>query len=118
MVVGDSQTGKIIHSSVLSPVRISVGAANLRILSRFAILDIVPADAVAHAIAWSARLRLPSGRFYIYAPGPNLAVSLVDLRERVRCAFAAAGMRTPHTVTVSKPLFYAAARAIAMVARF
>ena len=58
---------------------------------RKARLDIVPADYVARVIAWSSTHAAATGRILHACSGPQLALPLTPLRDRVRAAFARAG---------------------------
>lgn len=87
MVVGDSATGRIIHFQVfyhlcefLSGQRTSGLMPSLE----GATLDLIPADYVARAIRWSAGTEKTAGRILHLCSGPDGAVALPALVEKIR----------------------------------
>jgi nucleoside-diphosphate-sugar epimerase len=110
MVVGDSSSGRIIHFQVFYHLcEFLSGRRTFGLspdLSRGR-LDIIPADHVARAIAWSSTTRSTCGRVLHLCSGPALALPLKPLRERVRTAFAQAGRRLPPVIGLPTPVFSA-----------
>lgn len=108
MVVGDSASGRIIHFQVFYHLcEFLSGSRTLGLAPRFgkARLDIVPADHVARVIAWSSTHAAATGRILHACSGPQLALPLAPLRDRVRAAFARAGRRLPTVKTLSPGAF-------------
>ncbi|MEF8702761.1 MAG: SDR family oxidoreductase [Candidatus Accumulibacter sp. UW26] len=108
MVVGESGSGRIIHFQVFYHLcEFLSGRRTFGLspdLSRGR-LDIIPADHVARAIAWSSTTRSTCGRILHLCSGPALALPLKPLRERVRTAFAQAGRRLPPVIGLPTPVF-------------
>jgi thioester reductase-like protein len=91
MVVGDSQAGRIIHFQVfyhlcefLSGKRTSGLMPSLR----GATLDLVPVDYVARAIHWSSTTPSSAGKILHLCSGPDHAVRLPELVQRIRARAA------------------------------
>lgn len=110
MVVGDSTSGSIIHFQVFYHLcEFLSGRRTLGLAPHFggARLDIVPADYVARIIAWSSTTASSSGRILHSCSGPDLALPLNPLRDRVRQAFSLAGRRLPPVIDLPTGVFRA-----------
>lgn len=110
MVVGDSVTGRIIHFQVFYHLcEFLSGRRTLGLSPRFgaARLDIIPADYVAGAIAWSSTTTVSSGRILHSCSGPSLSLPLQPLRDSVRQSFARAGRRLPPVINLPTRWFTA-----------
>ncbi len=108
MVVGDSHSGRIIHFQVFYHLcEFLSGRRTFGLSPEFgrARLDIIPADYVARAIAWSSQTNASNGRIVHSCSGPALALALNPLREHVRKAFAEAGRRLPPLIRLPTPVF-------------
>ncbi len=110
MVVGERANGRVIHFQVfyhlcefLSGARtfgIMPGLGHTR-------LDTVPVDWVADAICWSSREPRAAGRIFHLCSGPQLAIALPRLQQRVRDAWQAQGRPVPALRTVNRRLLAA-----------
>jgi nucleoside-diphosphate-sugar epimerase len=92
MVVGDSRTGKIIHFQIFYHLcEFLSGRRTFGLFPRLgsARLDIIPVDVVARAIVWSSGQPELAGRILHLCAGPEEAIRLIELRERVRRLFFA-----------------------------
>lgn len=103
MVVGHSRTGKIIHYQIFY--HLCEFLSGQRTLGLFpplgnAGLDIVPVDYVARVLAWSSTRPDMAGRILHECAGREGAVSLTELRSRVRALFSSHGRRVPPVVTL------------------
>jgi thioester reductase-like protein len=110
MVVGDTISGRIIHFQVFYHLcEFLSGRRTLGLAPGFgaARLDIVPADFVAKTIAWSSTGTASTGRIIHSCSGPELALPLAPLRDRVRLSFAASGRRLPPIITLPPGAFRA-----------
>lgn len=108
MVVGDSQSGKIIHFQIFYHLcEFLSGRKTLGLLPRLGMvrLDTVPVDFVARVIAWSISQADLAGRILHLCAGPEHAPSLTELRERVRQRFAAYGLTTPPRMSLPPQIF-------------
>ena len=70
-------------------------------------LDIVPADYVAQIIAWSSATSITTGRILHSCSGPDMALPLEPLREKVRQAFSAASLSLPPIINLPTSVFSA-----------
>ena len=107
MVVGDAGTGRVIHFQVfyhlcefLSGVR-TFGVMPHLGQTR---LDIVPVDWVAAAIDWASREPETAGRILHLCAGPEGALDLGALQERVRGLWRERGRRLPPLRRVDRRL--------------
>lgn len=98
MVVGDSLSGKIIHFQIfyylcefLSGRQTRGVMPNLLTIQ----LDTVPADYVARVVQWSSLTDSTVGRILHLCSGPDYAMNLDWLVNRVRSVFAAEGIALP-----------------------
>ncbi|HRD92884.1 MAG TPA: SDR family oxidoreductase [Accumulibacter sp.] len=110
MVVGNGSDGRIIHFQVFYHLcEFLSGRRTFGMSPDFGVarLDIVPADYVAKAIAWSSTAAASTGRIIHSCSGPALALALDPLRERVRRAFAEAGRRVPPLIKLPTGVFSA-----------
>jgi nucleoside-diphosphate-sugar epimerase len=71
-------------------------------------LDVVPVDYVAEAVVWSSRQAGTVGPVLHLCAGPERALPLLNLRERVRRKFRAAGITLPPPMTIPAGIFRAA----------
>ena len=119
MVVGDAQTGQIIHFQIfyhlcefLSGRRTMGFLPNLK--GRF--LDIVPADYVSRAMVWSSRSKETAGKVFHLCSGPEKAMDLQKLRHRVRKIYSSAGIKVPIPKVIPLRIFRAALPGIKLLA--
>jgi nucleoside-diphosphate-sugar epimerase len=108
MVVGDRNTGRIIHFQVFYHLcEFLAGKRTLGLSPDFgaARLDTVPADYVARIIYWSSTRSSTVGRVLHACSGPSYAMSLGALRDHVRQAFRSAGQRLPPIITLPPRAF-------------
>ncbi len=98
MVVGDSRSGKVIHRQIFYYLcRFLSGAGTFGLLPdlKDVLLDLVPCDYVARAIHWSSRAQATPGRVLHLCAGPNGAVPVPTLMDRVREASLRHGRALP-----------------------
>jgi thioester reductase-like protein len=111
MVIGEATTGRVLRFQVFYHLVEFLSGRRTRgvfpALGATA-LDVVPVDYVAHTVAWSSRTPLTKGRILHLCSGPELAVPLEALREKVRARFGAAGLACPPTRTIPVGLLRAA----------
>lgn len=110
MVVGDTTSGRIIHFQIFYHLcEFLSGRRTLGLAPDFGVarLDIVPADYVAKAIAWSSTSTTSIGRIIHTCSGPEMALPLAPLRSQVRRAFSAAGRRLPPVINLPTGVFRA-----------
>jgi thioester reductase-like protein len=111
MVVGESRTGRVIHFQVFYHLAEFLSGRRTRGLipglgpTR---LDLVPADYLADAIFWSSRESKTKGRILHLCSGPEHAVPLLELRDRVRSKFRAVGIEVPRSLMLPAGAFRAA----------
>jgi thioester reductase-like protein len=118
MVVGDSHAGKIIHFQVFYHLcEFLSGRRTLGLSPQLgqARIDIVPADYVARAIAWSSRHQETTGQTLHLCSGGQLAPRIETLRAQVRTAFSTAGLRLPPIVNLSARVFRTILGGLALV---
>lgn len=118
MVVGDSRSGRIIHFQVFYHLcEFLSGRRTFGLSPDFGVarLDIIPADYVARAIAWSSTSTSTRGRIIHSCSGPALALPLNPLRERVREVFSRAGRRLPPVIRLPTPVFSALLGAVGVL---
>ena len=108
MVVGDSKTGKIIHFQIFYYLceflsgRRSMGLAPYY---RRAILDTVPVDYVANVLKWSSENENTIGKIFHLSSGPELSITLTDLRIVVRQLMKEQGIKTTRIISLPGNLF-------------
>jgi thioester reductase-like protein len=111
MVVGDSQSGKVIAFQVFYYLceflsgRWTLGVYPSMGDSR---LDTIPVDYIARAIVWSSTQQATVGRILHLCSGPDQAIRLVVLLERVRWMFKVYGQRQPGRIFIPAGWFRAA----------
>lgn len=108
MVVGDTETGRIVHFQVFYHLcEFLSGARTLGLAPDFgrARLDIIPADYVARLIAWSSNTRETTGKILHACSGPDLALPLPKLRDIVRSTFSAHGRKLPREIKLPTAVF-------------
>lgn len=110
MVVGNAANGRIIHFQVFYHLcEFLSGKRTLGLSPGFGVarLDIIPADYVAQAIAWSSTTASSTGRIIHSCSGPYLALPLAPLRDTVRRVFSAAGRSLPPVINLPTGVFKA-----------
>lgn len=108
MVVGDSQTGRVIHFQIFYHLcEFLSGRRTLGLFPRLgtAQLDTLPVDFAARAIAWSSSRADLAGRVLHLCAGPEQATGLTDLQKRVRERFAAHGLKVPPCISLPPQVF-------------
>ncbi len=113
MVVGDSQTGKIIHFQIFYHLcEFLSGRRTFGLFPRLgaARLDIVPVDVVVRAIFWSSGQPELAGQVLHLCAGPEGAIRLTELRKRVRQLFPAHGFKVPLYISLPTRLFTGAVK--------
>ena len=118
MVVGNSQTGKIVHFQVFYHLCefLSGRHTPLGLVPKTTgvYLDTIPVDYVVKAIAYSAlNPAATSGQLFHLCSGPSDAVSISALMELIKTMFPADGRKTPRAI--SSALFRSA---LPVMARF
>jgi thioester reductase-like protein len=120
MVIGDSQTGAVIHFQIfyfLCDFLSGRRTAWLYPALGAATLDTIPNDVVAHAIVTAAGDPSTAGRILHLCAGPSHAIALRTLRALVRSRFRAAGRLPRFLPNQELPVgvFMACLRALAPV---
>ncbi|MCU0804448.1 MAG: SDR family oxidoreductase [Burkholderiales bacterium] len=113
MVIGDSRSGRVWSFQVFYHLAEFLSGRRTRGVQPpidDATVDLIPADYVARAILWSAATPATRGRVLHLCSGPDGAVRLPMLRERVREKFRHAGVALPRIVTVSPGMLKGLAR--------
>lgn len=108
MVVGDSQTGRIIHYQVFYHLcEFLSGGRSFGLSPSFgdARLDIVPSDYVARVLAGSLTQPALAGRILHLCSGPLGSTPLIELQDRVRDLFRAQGRGLSRRFTLPPKLF-------------
>lgn len=108
MVVGESTTGRIIHFQVFYHLcEFLSGQRSWGFCPQLGAhrLDIIPVDYVASALAWSSRQQSTAGRVMHLCSGPDDAIPLAELRDRVRDSFSRSGIRLPAKVSLPPAAF-------------
>ncbi len=98
MVVGEAASGRVIHFQIFYHLcEFLSGRRTHGFTPRLgdARLDIVPADHVGRAIAWSAGNPATAGHILHLCSGPQLAIPLAELQQRVRQVWQASGLDLP-----------------------
>src|SRR6185369_2418579 len=96
MVVGDSTTGRIIRFQIFYHiVEFLSGRRTRGLFPSFgdARLDLIPVDVVAGTVCWSSRTAQTTGRILHLCSGPRDAITLVELRDRIRAKLRALGAK-------------------------
>ena len=118
MVVGDAQTGKVIHFQVFY--HLAEFLSGRRTYGLFPALghtklDLVPVDYVARSIVWSSMRSELAGRVLHLCAGSAAALPIGTLRDRIRARFESAGIRVPQVRTLPSSLFRGALSLVGMV---
>jgi thioester reductase-like protein len=119
MVVGATQTGRVRNFQVFYHLcEFLSGARTFGIIPTLGTtrLDIIPVDWVAHAIDWSSQQVQTSGRIFHLCSGPNDAIGLLRLQDRVRSAWQQHGRPLPALRRVPRRLLEMLVPAIGAVA--
>lgn len=98
MVVGATETGRVINFQVFYHLcEFLSGARTFGVIPTLGDtrLDTIPVDWVARAIDWSSRQADTSGRIFHLCSGPDDAIGLLALQERVRSAWRQHGRPLP-----------------------
>ena len=106
MVVGDSQTGKIIHYQIFYHIcEFLSGRRTFGILPNLGNvqLDTVPVDYVAKAIKYSCLQQSGIGKIFHWCSGPDHSIKLAVLRQIVRRMMREKGMSLPFLIQL--PVF-------------
>jgi thioester reductase-like protein len=117
MVVGDSESGRIIHFQVFYHLcEFLSGRRTLGLAPNFgrARLDIIPADCVAGMIAWSSTSQETTGRILHSCSGPEFALPLDELRGFIRKKFSASGVSIPPAISMPPGVFRAVLRVVSL----
>ena len=110
MVAGDSKTGRIIHFQIFYHLcEFLSGRRTLGITPdvRDTRLDIIPADYVARAIVWSSDQDSTIGKILHLCSGPDQAIPISVLKNRVQRVFKSFGEKLPRSIPVPVDLFKA-----------
>ena len=108
MVVGASETGKIIHFQVFYYLcEFFSGRKTFGVVpdTKNVALDIIPADYVANAIRASSTLPETAGRVFHLCSGPGQAPKIVDLTEELRRIYREHGVPVPRLVKLPLGIF-------------
>ncbi|MBN1932681.1 MAG: SDR family oxidoreductase [Desulfobacterales bacterium] len=108
MVVGDSKTGRIIHFQIFYHLcEFLSGSRTLGITPdvQNTLLDIIPSDYVARAIAWSCNQDATVGHILHLCSGPDKAIEINDLKTKIQDIFKSYGKKLPKTISVPINLF-------------
>lgn len=119
MVVGDNRTGRIIHFQIFYYLcEFLSGRRTLGLFPDFggARLDVIPVNWVAEAIVASSRMTDTTGRIFHLCSGANLAPRLEAIKDWIRQAFRAHGLRMPPSTRLRRPWFAAMAGLAARLA--
>ncbi|MGD9505456.1 MAG: SDR family oxidoreductase [Syntrophobacteraceae bacterium] len=110
MVVGASETGRIVHFQVFYHLcEFLSGKRTFGMLPRIekTTLDIIPVDYVATVIAWSSNQPGTIGKVLHECSGPENAIPLEALKSQVQTVFQSRGERIPRPRNMPLPLFQA-----------
>ena len=111
MVVGDSQSGRVIGFQVFYHlVEFLTGKRTFGIFPSLAgtKLDIVPVNYVAAAVVWSSSRSDTVGRVLHLCSGTNGSISVRELQHQIRAQWVAAGVKLHPITEVPTRLFRAA----------
>lgn len=98
MVVGATGSGRVVHFQVFYHLcEFLSGARTFGIMPDLGQtrLDTIPVDWVADVIRWSSNHPETAGRIFHLCSGPDRAISLPRLQERVRMAWRSRGRKLP-----------------------
>lgn len=119
MVVGATETGRVRNFQVFYHLcEFLSGARTFGIIPTLGTtrLDIIPVDWVARAIDWSSQRVETSGRIFHLCSGPDDAIGLLRLQDRVRSAWQQHGRPLPALRRVPRRLLEMLVPAIGAVA--
>jgi len=105
MVVGESATGRVIHFQVFYHLcEFLSGVRTFGVMPHLGHtrLDTVPVDWVADAIRWASEHEETAGRIFHLCAGPQGAIALPRLQERVRQAWRESGRALPRLHVVDR----------------
>lgn len=108
MVVGDSQTGKIVHFQVFYHLCEFLSGRKTRgFLPALgdARLDIIPVDYVARAIVWASGRVDSAGKIFNLCSGPDQSIRLTELRQIIELVFRSRGLSIPAVHFLPRSLF-------------
>jgi nucleoside-diphosphate-sugar epimerase len=108
MVVGRSDTGKIIHFQVFYHIcEFLSGRRTFGVVPKLenAFLDIIPVDYVAKVICWSSEHQETVGMVLHQCSGPEHGIPIEQLKFAIRDIFRSSGTKLPPPFTVPLPLF-------------
>ena len=111
MVVGDAQSGKIIHFQIFYHLcEFLSGRRTMGFLPglKGKVLDIVPVDYVSRALVWSSRNKETAGQVLHLCSGPEKAMDMQKLMHRVRKIYSSAGIKVPIPKVIPLRIFRAA----------
>ncbi len=98
MVVGETGSGRVMHFQVFYHLcEFLSGARTYGVMPELGHtrLDTVPVDWVADAIHWCSSHEETAGKIFHLCSGPDQAISLKSLQQRVRSAWQAHGRKLP-----------------------
>ncbi len=107
MVVGETGSGRVMHFQVFYHLcEFLSGARTYGVMPELGHtrLDTVPVDWVADAIHWCSSHEETAGQIFHLCSGPDGAISLTSLQQRVRIAWQAHGRKLPGLRRVNRGL--------------
>lgn len=107
MVVGETGSGRVMHFQVFYHLcEFLSGARTYGVMPELGRtqLDTIPVDWVADAIHWCSSHEETAGQIFHLCSGPDEAISLTSLQQRVRRAWQAHGRRLPGLRRVNRSL--------------
>ncbi len=107
MVVGETGSGRVMHFQVFYHLcEFLSGARTYGVMPELGHthLDTVPVDWVADAIHWCSSHEETAGQIFHLCSGPDEAISLTSLQQRVRRAWQANGRKLPGLRRVNRSL--------------
>jgi thioester reductase-like protein len=105
MVVGETGSGRVIHFQVFYHLcEFLSGVRTFGVMPHLGHtrLDTVPVDWVADAICWASAHERTAGRIFHLCAGPQKAIPLPRLQERVRQAWKESGRKLPRLRMVDR----------------
>lgn len=111
MVVGDSASGRIIRFQVFYHLlEFLSGRRTMGFYPSLgdARLDLVPVDFISRAVCWSSQTPATTGRILHLCAGPQAAIPLSELRDRVRAKLRSLAVTLPPAIPLPTPIFRAA----------
>ncbi len=107
MVVGETGSGRVIHFQVFYHLcEFLTGSRTFGIMPNLGHtkLDTIPVDWVAAAICWSSNHGETAGRIFHLCSGPEGAIDLRRLQEKVRAAWTSRGRQVPKLRRIDRQL--------------